>query len=143
MARNKNVEPEAETATADAGPKEKKSIVPAKYAGKYKGGGTDALGEFINSESTGKEGFEFTAFFALCRKNGLPEDKVAHYEGMVAEKIGGAAGRARMTLRNMLASIARKNGKLIKLNGDEQAIDLPKPAASGAAAKAAEDKAAA
>lgn len=116
--------------------KERKSIVPSKYGNKYKNGGSDALAEFINKECTGKEGFEYGAFFTLCRKNGIAEDKVAHYEGQVAEKRHGAQGRARMTLRNMLATLARKNGKLVGLNGDETAIDLPKPAVSGAAAAA-------
>lgn len=119
-------------------PKETKSIVPAKYAGKYKGGGSDALAEFIKQQCTGKDGFEFTAFFTLCRKNGLPEEKVAHYESLVAEKAHGAQGRARMTLRNMLATIARKDGKLTGLDDKTTDIDLPKPAVSGAAAKAQE-----
>ena len=122
--------------------KETKSIVPSKYSGKYKDGGSDALAEFIKSECTGKDGFEYEAFFALCRKNGLPEEKVAHYEGQVAEKRHGSQGRARMTLRNMLATIVRKEGKLTKLNGDTHDIDLPKPAVSGAAAKAQEAAAA-
>lgn len=116
---------------------ERKSIVPAGW--KSKG---DALSKFIDEQSTGKDGFEYTAFFALCRKNGLPEDKIANYEGLVASKAHGAQGRAKMTLRNMLATIARKNGKLVGLNGDETAIDLPKPAVSGAAAKAQENAAA-
>lgn len=126
------------TETAEAEVKEKKSIVPAKYAGKYKGGGSDALAEFIKEQCTGKDGFEFPAFFTLCRKNGIAEDKVSHYESLVEDKAHGAQGRARMTLRNMLASIARKNGKLVGINDEETAIDLPKPAVSGAAAKAAE-----
>lgn len=132
---------QAEAEAGSAAPTEKKSIVPSKYSGKYKGGGSDALAEFIKTECTGKEGFEFTAFFALARKNGLPEEKVAHYEGQIAEKRHGAQGRARMTLRNMLATIARKNGKLTGLNDEETAIDLPKPAVSGAAAKAQEQAA--
>jgi len=115
--------------------KEPKSIVPKKYAGRYKGGGSDALAEFIKEQASGKEGFEFPAFFDLARKNGIPEEKVAHYESQVAEKLPGSQGR--MTLRNMLATFARKNGKLVGLNGEEVAIDLPKPALSGAAAKAA------
>lgn len=115
----------------------KKSIVPSKYSGKYKGGNGDQLAEFIAKESSGKDGFEFPAFFALCRKNGLPEDKVAHYEAQVLEeKRHGSQGRARMTLRNMLATLVRKNGKLIALNGDEVAIEIAKPAVSGAAAAA-------
>jgi len=132
----------AESPAPEAEAKEKKSIVPAKYAGKYKNGGSDVLAEFIKTECSGKEGFEFGAFFALARKNGIDEAKVAHYEGQVAEKVHGANGRARMTLRNMLATFARKNGKLIRLNGDEQTIDLPKQAVSGAAAKAQESAAA-
>lgn len=122
----------------------KKSIVPEKYSGKYKGAG-DAVSEFINAQSSGKEGFEFTAFFALARKNGIAEDKVAHYEAQVLEeKRPGAAGRARMTLGNMIRSLARKNGKLIGLDDSEVEITgLAKPAVSGAAAKAQEDAAAA
>lgn len=121
---------------APAEAKTTKSIVPARYAGRYKAGGSDELAEFIKAQASGKEGFEFPAFFQLCRKNGLPEEKVAHYEGQVAAKRHGAEGRARMTLRNMLATIARKNGKLVGLNDEETAISLPKPALSGAAAAA-------
>lgn len=124
----------AETASTEE--KKTKSIVPARYAGRYKAGGSDELAEFIKKQASGKEGFEFPAFFQLCRKNGLPEEKVAHYEGQVAAKRHGAEGRARMTLRNMLATIARKNGKLVGLDDQEVAINLPKPALSGAAAAA-------
>ena len=120
--------------------KSTKSIVPKKYAGRYKGGGSDVLAEFIKEQCTGKDGFEFPAFFELARKNGVDEAKVAHYAEQVDAKLPGSQGRARMTIRNMLATPARKNGKLIALNGEEVAIDLPKPALSGAAAKAAEGK---
>lgn len=120
-------------ATTESETKERKSIVPAGWKTK-----NDALAEFINTQSSGKEGFEYPAFFALCRKNGIAEEKVAHYEGLVASGAHGAQGRAKMTLRNMLATIARKNGKLVGLNDDEVALDLPKPAVSGAAAKAQE-----
>jgi hypothetical protein len=133
--------PDAETgaAVADKGPS--KSIVPGKYSGKYKNGGSDALAEFIKTQCNGKEGFEFPAFFTLCRANGIAEDKVAHYSELVSSKAHGAEGRARMTLRNMLAAIARKNGELVGIDGTTKtAIDLPKPAATGAA-KAAQDKA--
>lgn len=131
----------AAEASAAAGSGEaatKKSIVPAKYSGKYKGAG-DGLAEFITKECTGKEGFEFTAFFALARKNGIAEDKVAHYEAQVLEeKRAGSAGRARMTLGNMLRSKARK-GPLVSLNDEEVTIEgLAKPAVSGAAASAQE-----
>jgi hypothetical protein len=127
---------EAQTETAastESETKERKSIVPAGW--KSKG---DALSKFIDEQSSGKEGFEYPAFFALCRKNGLPEEKVAHYEGLVGSGAHGAQGRAKMTLRNMLATVARKNGKLVGLNGEETVLDLPKPAVSGAAAKAQE-----
>jgi hypothetical protein len=119
--------------------KKTKSIVPARYAGRYKGGGSDALAEFIKAQCQTKDGFDFPAFFDLCRKNGLPEDKVAMYEGQVAEKRHGAQGRARMTLRNMLATIVRKDGKITGINGEVVELSLPKPALSGAAAKAKAD----
>lgn len=111
----------------------KKSIVPSGW--KSKG---DELSKFIDGQCTGKEGFEYSAFFELCRKNGLDETKVKHYEGLVAAKVHGIQGRAKMTLRNMLATPARKNGKLIALDGSEVAIAIAKPAVSGAAAKAQE-----
>ena len=128
-----------EVQNADTGEKTTKSIVPAKYAGRYKSGGTDALAEFINSQCRGKDGFEYSAFFELCRKNGVSEDQIAKYQGQIAEKRHGSQGRTRMTLRNMLATKARKDGKIVDLNGNEVAIELPKTPLSGAAA-AAKDK---
>lgn len=123
--------------TAETGEK-KKSIVPAKYGTKYRGKEKDALATFIDEQASGKDGFEYSAFFQLCRQNGIAEDKVAHYEAQVAEGRHGSQGRARMTLRNMLAPIARKQGHLVGLNGEQVAIDLPKPALTGAAAAAKE-----
>lgn len=116
--------------------KVKKSIVPAKYAGKYKDGGSDALATFINEQCRGKEGFDYGKFFELCRNNGLPDDKVSMYEGQVEAKRLGSQGRARMTLRNMLATIVRRDGKLKDLDGDEVDIALPKTVLTGAAAAA-------
>jgi hypothetical protein len=118
--------------------KETKSIVPARYAGKYKAGGSDALAEFINAQCKGKDGFDYPAFFELALKNGVSQEQVDKYSGQVAEKRHGSQGRARMTIRNMIATTVRKTGKVIGLGGSEFAIDLPKPALSGAAAKAAE-----
>jgi len=115
-----------------------KSIVPSKYAGKYKNGGDDPLAQFIKSQCVEEGNFSFAKFFQLCRDNGLPEEKVAHYEGQVAEKRHGAEGRARMTLRNMLATIVRKDGKAKGLDGVEVELNLPKPALTGAAKAAAE-----
>jgi hypothetical protein len=117
-----------------------KSIVPTKYAGRYKNGGEDALANFIKDQCTTQEGFQFDRFFDLCLKNGIAEDKVAHYKGQVAEKRHGAEGRARMTLRNMLATFVRKNGKATALDGQEVPLSLPKATLTGAA-KAAADKA--
>lgn len=118
--------------------KESKSIVPKKYAGRYKDGGSGELSDFIKKQCTGKEGFEYTAFFQLCRDNGVNADQVKKYEDIVASKVQGANGRARMTLRNMLETIARKNGKLKGLDGDEIAISVPARVVGGAAAKAQE-----
>ncbi len=116
-----------------------KSIVPSKYSGRYKNGGTDELAVFIKEQCTVDGSFSFDKFFELCAANGVAEDKVDHYRGQVAEKRHGAEGRARMTLRNMLATFVRKNGKATTLDGDEVEINLPKPALTGAA-KAAADK---
>lgn len=116
--------------------KGKKSIVPAKYSGKYKGAG-DSLSEFIKSQTEGVS----ASLLALCRANGIDEAKVAKYEGLLADKENnhGIEGRARMTLGNMLRAKARKEGKLVNLAGDEVEFnDLAKPAVSGAAAKAQE-----
>jgi hypothetical protein len=129
------------TDTGNGEAKVKKSIVPAKYAGKYKDGGSDDLAKFINEQCRGKEGFDYGQFFELCRENGLPEDKVAMYEGQVEAKRLGSQGRARMTLRNMLATIVRKDGKLRNLEGDDIDIELPKVALAGAAAKAKQETA--
>jgi len=128
--------PVTETAPAPAEEKKTKSIVPARYAGKYKKGGVDSLAEFINAQCSEKGTFDFAKFWDLCKKNGLPTEKVDHYAGQVAEKRHGAQGRARMTLRNMLATIVRKDGKLIALDGSEATLSLPKPTLSGAAAAA-------
>ena len=130
--------PEVDEVTEQTAEKKTKSIVPVKYAGRYKAGGSDALAEFIKAQSAGEGGFSFPNFFELCRRNGLPEDKVAHYEQQVADKRHGAQGRARMTLRNMLATFARKNGELVGLDGSPTSISLPKPTLSGAAKKAKE-----
>ena len=123
-----------ETAQAEA--KTTKSIVPAKYAGRYKDGGSDALAQFINAECKGTDGFDYDKFFELCRINGIPEDKVAHYQAQVDAKKLGSQGRARMTLRNMLATIARKTGQLKALDEGLVEVELPKVALAGAAAKA-------
>ena len=131
-----------ETQGATDAPKTTKSIVPSKYAGRYKNGGEDVLATFIKEQCTKEGNFSFETFFELCRKNGLPDEKVAHYEGQVSEKRHGAEGRARMTLRNMLATIVRKNGKATGVDGVEVELSLPKPTLSGAAAKAAESAAA-
>lgn len=128
-----------ENTAAPVAEKSQKSIVPSKYGNKYRNGGEDELAKFINAQCVNKDGqFEYTAFFQLCRQNGIAEEKVAHYEGQVAAKQHGAEGRARMTLRNMLAPKARKEGHLVGLNGEQTAVNLPKPALTGAAAKAKE-----
>jgi len=121
--------------TEDKPAKTRKSIVPAGWVSKG-----DALRTFIQEQCKSKDGFDYNLFFQLCRNNGLPEEQVAKYEEQVLiEKRLGSQGRAVMTLRNMLATIARKDGKLKDLDGDEIDMELPK-AALGGAAKAAADK---
>lgn len=124
---------------------EKKSIVPPKYNdGRYKNGGNDPLAEFIKGIAYDKGELVESTFFELARKNiggSLTEEKIAHYEAQCTDKRQGAAGRARMTIGNMLRSIARKQGFLLNLSGDKVEITgLAKPAVSGAAAKAQEAK---
>jgi hypothetical protein len=118
--------------------KKTKSIVPSKYSGRYKNGGEDPLAKFIKEQCVVEGTFSFDKFFELTASNGVPQEKVDHYRAQVGEKRHGAEGRARMTLRNMLATIVRKNGKATGLDGSEVAIDLPKPALTGAA-KAAQE----
>jgi hypothetical protein len=135
-----------ETVNTEATPapaKTTKSIVPSKYAGRYKNGGEDPLALFIKQQCVEDGNFSFPKFFDLCRKNGITEEKVAHYEGQVAEKRHGAEGRARMTLRNMLATLVRKNNKATGLDGVEVEVTLPKVQLTGAAKAAAEKTSAA
>jgi hypothetical protein len=136
-AEEANTETKTDTAqqAAPAVETKTKSIVPSGWKPKH-----DELSKFIDAQCTGKDGFEMTAFFQLCRKNGIDEAKVKHYEDLVAAKAHGIQGRAKMTLRNMLATPARKNGKLTALDGTETPINIAKPAVSGAAAKAQEAK---
>lgn len=130
--------PVENTATASTEAKSTKSIVPKKYAGKYKNGGDDPLAMFIKEQCVEAGNFSFDKFFELCAKNGVAQDKVDHYKAQVTEKRHGAEGRARMTLRNMLATFVRKNNKAVALDGSEVEITLPKPALSGAAKAAKE-----
>ena len=116
-------------------PKATKSIVPAKYANKYKGGGSGNTAAFINGQVGSDDGIVFPSFFELCRKNNIPEEQVAKYEGQVAEGQHGSQGRARMTLGNMLRAKARKDGKLVNLNGQDVELNEPKLVVSGAAAR--------
>lgn len=152
MARNKaerqsalkENEVQNETATAEdtapeATEKSTKSIVPAKYAGKYKNGGSDPVAEFIKSQCGEGDKFSFDSFFTLCQKNGISTDQTNKYSGQIAENLQGAKGRARMTLGNTLRANARKNGKLVGLDDAEVEITgLAKPTLSGAAAAAKE-----
>lgn len=114
-----------------------KSIVPSKYAGKYKNGGSGAVPDFIKSQAYEGNDLVPDSFFSLCTVNGIDADKIAHYKAQVDAKTQGSAGRARMTLGNMLASKARKQGFLLNQAGEQVALDVPKPALGGAAAKAA------
>lgn len=133
----KQTPPPAKPAAAADANKETKSIVPGKYAGKYKPGGAayDApLATFIREQCGEADKFEFDSFFNLCKLNGIADDKIAVYKAAVDEKKNGANGRARMTLANMLRAIARKNQKLVGLDKKEHAVLEPQIVASGAVA---------
>jgi hypothetical protein len=107
----------------DEAPKKSKSIVPAKYAGKYKGA-ADELSKFIAEQLIVDNKSDITRLFALCRANGIADEHIAPYEKAIAEKARGAEGRTRMTLRNRLATLVRKNGKLTDLEGAEVALTV-------------------
>ena len=112
---------------ADVGAEVKavKSIVPSKYAGKYKNGGDDALATFIKEQCTVDGKFDFDKFFELATKNGIAQAEVDKYKAQVDAKIGGAAGRARMTLRNRMTPIARKGEGMTGLDGEKYDVKLP------------------
>lgn len=129
MAKTENAPPTKPAPTADKGStdpaKESRSVVPAKYAGKYKNGGEGPTSEFIKAQCGEGDKFEFPAFFQLAAKNGIDEAKIANYKSAVDAKTNGANGRARMTLGNMLRALARKNQKLVGLNGKDVAVAEP------------------
>jgi hypothetical protein len=116
---------ETSAAPSTEAPKQIKSIVPSKYAGKYKNGGDDALATFIKEQCTVDGKFDFDKFFELCAKNGIPQTEVDKYKTQVDAKIGGAAGRARMTLRNRLTPVARKGEGMVGLDGEKYDVKLP------------------
>jgi len=123
--------------TAVEEPKKSKSIVPAKYAGKYKGA-QDELSQFITDQLTVDGKSDIRRLFTLCRANGIADEHIVKYEEAVAAKAHGAEGRTRMTLRNRLATLVRKNGKLTDLEGAEVALTVaPLPAREKAEQKAA------
>jgi hypothetical protein len=108
-----------------------KSIVPSKYAGKYKNGGSDELAKFINDHCTVGENkeFSFDKFFDLAAKNGIEEAHIKPFEDAIAAKAPGAHGRARMTLRNRLDAKVRKAGHIIGHDDKKHPITLPERAA--------------
>lgn len=120
-----------------------KSIVPSKFNdGRYKNGGSDPVAEFIKAKAYDKGQVVLSSLYALARANGIAEEQVAKYEAQteVEKPAQGAAGRARMTIGNMIRAKARKNGKLVDLSGNEELFEgLAKPALSGAAASAKEN----
>lgn len=95
-----------------------KSIVPSKYAGKYKDRKDDPLTTFINEQCSNDNGkVDSEKFFELCGANGIKSETIDTYRAAVEAKTGGAAGRARMTLGNMLNGIANKGEGLFGLDG--------------------------
>lgn len=154
-------EPGAETTTEAVagagaeGSKEVKSIVPTKYASKYKDpANDDALRTFIK-EQCGENGkINLPKFYALLRANGVADEHIKKFEdltenlgndekGNPIKPAGGVAGRAVMTLRNRLTPIARSDKGIVGLDGKTYDVKLPPAPKTGAVAKAAEAKEAA
>ena len=133
--------------------KEVKSIVPSKYAAKYKDpNNDDPLRTFIK-EQCGQP-IDLSKFYALLRANGIAEEHIKKFEvltenlgnddkGNPIKPAGGVAGRAVMTLRNRLTPIARTDKGIVGLDGKTYDVRLPPAPKTGAVAKAAEAKAAA
>lgn len=124
-------EAEKNTAAVDTAAEETKSvksIVPSKYAGKYKGGGSDELAQFINQQCTVENKFSYDKFFELCRTNGVADEHIKPYADAITAKAHGAQGRTRMTLRNRLAAIGRHAGNVLKgLDGESYTLNIPAP----------------
>lgn len=143
----------AAVATEAAEAKEVKSIVPSKYAAKYKDASNDdPLRTFIK-EQCGHP-IDLVKFYALLRANGVADEHIKKFEdvtiglgndekGNPVKPAGGVAGRAVMTLRNRLTPIARKGEGVKGLDGVTYDVRLPPAPKTGAVAKAAEAKAAA
>lgn len=141
------------TAASAEGEKTVKSIVPNKYAAKYKDpANDDALRTFIK-EQCGQP-INLTKFYELCRLNGVGEEHIKVFadktenlgndeKGNPVKPAGGVAGRAVMTLRNRLTPVARKGEGIKGLDGVTYDVKLPPAPKTGAVAKAAEAKEAA
>jgi hypothetical protein len=133
-------------APAEGEVKTTKSIVPAKYAGKYKDpANDDALRTFIKEQTYENGKVNLDKFYELCLANGVPAEQVTKYKTQTDAKVGGASGRAVMTLRNLMSTVARKGEGMKGLDGKTYDVKIAKAALTGAAADAAaktEDKAA-
>lgn len=112
-----------------------KSIVSSKYRDAYKGKEPDWLGKLINAECTKTEprtrkvkdaegdgsstvteqvavGVDTDKLLAMARKNGLDVDALEAQSGN-----HGFAGRARMTVRNMLQTVAKQRHGIFNVGG--------------------------
>lgn len=131
-----------------------KSIVPSKYASKYKDpSNDDALRTFIK-EQCGENGkINLPKFYELLRKNEIADEHIKKFEvltenlgndekGNPIKPAGGVAGRAVMTLRNRLTPRARTDKGLIGLDGKTYDVRVAPAPKTGAVAAAAEKKAA-
>lgn len=123
--------PKAAAAPAPAASEGGKSIINSKYRDKYKE--PDWLGKFILTEASltkevkktvtdGEEkktvtekvngGVDIDRLFTLLTKNGLSTEKLAAAKGS-----HGFEGRARMTARNMLQTVAKQRHGLFNVGG--------------------------
>lgn len=128
----KTAAPEVSAAEATDGEKVK-SIVSSKYRDMYKGKEPDWLGALINAECTKTEertrkkksedgeatetiteqvpvGVDTEKLLTLARNNGLNVDAMEAQSGN-----HGFAGRARMTIRNMLQTVAKQRHGLFNV----------------------------
>lgn len=131
----------AKTKAAEAETESKSIINTKKYSYKRGQGSPTALfieQHCVPTEGDSKNQLDFDAFFTLCEKNELPQEKIDNFRKQIAENAHGAPGRARMTLGNMLAAKARKDQALVDPKGKKQKVEQPQlPKREPSAKKAA------
>lgn len=106
---------------------ERGGFIKSKYREEYRkheDSCGDDLAQFLGSEFKDKDGkFMPAEFIAFVEENGIEPGEFRAITRKSGDLPHGLMGRARMTLRNRLASLVRKNGHLI-YNGRKKTFSL-------------------